>query len=149
MIKDSLVSGAIAGGIGGIGQNIYAYAANLIGYNGPGYVDYGKILIWINNYDGTLANLIGFIGHITWDILLGILFAYIISRTSSRYLITKGILYGAIIWFLIQANSTLFKLPTVTGFEPITMGFFLIGSLFFGLILSYSLSVLESMKAKI
>ncbi|MBU7005227.1 hypothetical protein [Phosphitispora fastidiosa] len=144
MIKDRLINGAIAGAAGAVVQNLYAAAARLFGYTGPGYITYGKIVLAIEDNGGLLSNSLGLVSHLVWDIIVGILFAYIISSTTSRYYIWKGMLYGAAVWYLIKAGATIFKIPIIMGFYPETVVFFFIGALIYGLVVSYSLKVLDT-----
>ncbi len=146
MIKDRMLYGAIAGTAGAIVQNLYAFAATLFGYKGPQYISYGKIVLAIHDYQGLLSNLMGLLGHLVWDIMLGVIFAYIISYTSSRYYALKGLLYGAVVWYLIKASATMFKIPVIMGVHPETVAFFFIGALLFGIVISYSLKILDTLK---
>jgi len=148
MIKDKLVNGAIAGAAGAVVQNLYVAVAGLFGYTGPSYITYGKIALAIEDNNGVLSNLMGLVGHFIWDIMLGIIFAYIISNATSRYYIWKGLLYGAVVWYLIKAGATIFKIPAIMGVYPETVVFFFIGALLYGLVVSYSLRVLDTRPAE-
>lgn len=148
MIKDRLVNGAIAGAAGAVVQNLYAAAAGLFGYTGPNYLTYGKIVLAIEDNNGALSNLMGLVGHFVWDIILGIIFAYIISSATSRYYIWKGLLYGAVVWYFVKAGATMFKIPEIMAVYPETVVFFFIGSLIYGLVVSYSLRVLDARPAE-
>ena len=146
MIKDRLVSGALAGSVGAVIQNTYAFIAKSLGFQGPVYIDYGEYLLFYKDQSGPLTSFFGFIGHFVWDIIIGIIFAYLILNTSSRYYLLKGILYGVIVWFLIKAGSTLFKIPEVITVLPHTVAFFFFGSILFGISLAYTLKLLDNAK---
>ncbi|PKM80095.1 MAG: hypothetical protein CVU89_15155 [Firmicutes bacterium HGW-Firmicutes-14] len=149
MIKDRLINGAIAGAAGALVQNTYALILAIGGYGGPNYVTYGKLLLGLNNYNGLSSDILGLIGHFVWDMLLGVFFAYIISRTSSRYYLVKGTLYGAVIWYLIKAGSFLFRAPLVTKFSPESIAFYFAGSLLFGLSTAFTMKLLDRSRIKI
>ena len=148
MINDRLINGAIAGAAGAVIQNLYAFAVRLFDYTGPTYITYGKIILAIEDNSGLLSNSMGLLGHFVWDIILGIIFAYIISSTTSRYYIWKGLLYGAVVWYFIKAGATMFKIPEIMGVNPATVVFFFIGALLYGLVVSYSLKVLDTRPAE-
>lgn len=149
MLQDRMVFGAIAGMAGAVVQNFYAVIAESMGLTGPVYLNYGKIVLMLKDYNDPLADTLGVIGHFTWDIILGIAFAYLVSLTSSRYYILKGIIYGIIVWYFIKVIATLFKIPVIIGVQPHTVAFFFIGAILYGATLALTLKLLDSRKIKV
>lgn len=149
MIKDRLVTGAAAGIAGALAQNAYAYIARFLGWRGPVYEDYGQILLFYRIHKGVLPTVLGLLGHFVWDIIIAILFAYLIRQTSSRYYLLKGTLYGMIVWFFIKAGSTLFKIPVIINVMPGTVAFFFAGSVIYGLAITLCLRWLDRSPAPI
>lgn len=137
-----MICGAFIGSIGAVVQNLYGLSARLAGVKGPIYWDYGKVLIFSGKVlSGILPTVLGTIAHLVWDIILGIVFVYLIRDSFDRYLVLKGVVYGAIVWFIIKTIATLFRVPVIVDVSPYTVLFFFIGSLFFGLVIAYSLRV--------
>ena len=110
-MKDKMMAGAVAGTVGAVLQDIYGYLAKAIGLTDRGFIDFARAVILYNINDGALETILALIAHIIWDLLLGILFAYIINSTSSSYYYLKAFIYGLALWFIIQAAGTLFRLP--------------------------------------
>jgi len=77
MIKDKLVTGAVIGTATFISQNLYALGAKAFNIPTLTYVDYGRILLLSKVMKGTIAVIIGLIGHLIWEIILGVIFVYI------------------------------------------------------------------------
>jgi hypothetical protein len=149
MIRDWMVSGAIAGVMGGICQNIYAGLLNIWGMPGSYYIEYGKVLLFARNPSGLLPDGLGLLAHFAWDIILAIVFVCIIQQTSQRYFLLKGLLYGMIVWFLIRAGATLFKIPIINQDLPHTIALFFIGSLLFGVVIVNTLRFLQKRQSAI
>ncbi len=144
MVKDRLVSGAIAGTIGGLIQAMYGFIVEALGFTDRTFTDFAKVLLMYRDYKGALAFIGGLIGHLTIGAMLGILFAYIIMITSNRYYLAKGFGYGAIIWVLFLGLGTIFKLPQFKDIPPSDVISTLVGSLLYGSITAYSLKMLDN-----
>ncbi|MGI6066631.1 MAG: hypothetical protein ACOYI2_09115 [Bacillota bacterium] len=149
MIRDKLVTGAVIGTAAFIIQNLYALGAKAFNIPTLTYVDYGRILLLSKVMKGTIAVIIGLIGHLIWEIILGVIFVYIILNTSRRYSFLKGIIFGASVWFFINLAATLFSIPVIAHVSPTTVTFFLIGSIIFGFTIAFTLNILHSYKIKI
>lgn len=143
MIKDRLVNGALAGTAGAVVQNTYAFTLILAGYKGPSYVDYGKAIVFYKTIEGPSALALGLIGHFVWNIILGVIFAYIIMLTSSRYYLLKGIIYGLVVWFLIKMGSSMFEIAEIVEINPAAAAVFLSGAILFGVAIAYTLKILD------
>lgn len=94
LLNDRMTKGIIAGVIGAIVQNIYAYLAIILGLIKSGYIDVSRSTLFINNYRELYATVVGLVGHFAIDIIGGVIFAYLIKSTSSRYFVLKGISFG-------------------------------------------------------
>lgn len=143
MIKDDIVKGLIAGIAGAVCQNLYALGTRVLGYQGPLYVDYGKILLFYSSRRGWLPDILGLIAHFIWDIILAVFFVYFIKYTSSRHRLLKGIVWALAVWFFIKTGATLYKIPVIIHVEPVTVVVFLIGSIIYGLALVLALNRME------
>lgn len=143
MIDDRVTRGVIAGIAGAVVQDIYSYAIRIFGLADRIYMDYARAMILYKPYKGLLASIVSFLGHMMADILFAVVFVYIINKTSSRYYLFKGLVYGGIIWYLLIGLGTLFRLPVFTVAPPKTAFALFIGALIYGLVISYVLKLLE------
>ena len=110
-MKDRTITGALAGITGAVLQDIYGCSIKALGLTDRGFIDFARAVILYNVYDGVIETVLALIAHIIWDILLGILFVYIINGASGDYYYLKAFIYGLSLWFIIQAAGTLFRLP--------------------------------------
>lgn len=143
MIHDRLINGAIAGGVGAVIQNGYTLLMRSLGYLGPSFIDYGKVVIFYELPQGWLPTGLGLIAHFIWDVVLAIIFAYLLYGTTSRYVWFKGVIYGIVIWFFIQLGAILYKVPLIVEFTPTTVAFCFGGAVMFGIIITLVLNYLD------
>lgn len=143
MIDDAMTKGIIAGIAAAIVQNIYALITRAAGYNVMTYADYARATLFERQYSGSFAQFLGYIGHFTWDILLGVIFVYLVKSTSDKFLVVKGIAYGVVVWYMVKGAPTFFRLPAFLSISPESMFFFFIGSIMFGLTISFTLRYLD------
>jgi hypothetical protein len=144
MVNDRVTRGIIAGGVGFIVQNVYIFAAYMAGFTKIIYEDYTEMLFFSKLLPGIFPNFLGYVGHLVWDVLLGIIFAYGIKYTSSRFYLLKGIVYGIFIWWIVNVICTLFRLPVFSTLSSRELGVYLIGALLFGLVVAYTLKLLDT-----
>jgi len=144
LINDRLTRGIIAGAVGAVVQNIYIYAAQMMGFTTTNYGDYSEILFFSKLLPGFFPNFFGIIGHFVWDTFLGVVFAYGIKYTSSRFYVLKGLVYGAFIWWIVNVICKLFRIPVFSTLPYQELGVFLVGALLFGFIAAFTLRMLDS-----
>lgn len=142
LIKDSIVNGAIIGTAGAAVQILYSFALKAFGYQGLVYIDYGQALLFMNIYPGSLFYGLGIIAHWIWDIIIGVIFVYLIQRSFEYYLYPKGIIYGVAIWFFIGAGVSLFRMPVIHKYYPGSEPYIFIGSILYGLVVAYTFKLL-------
>lgn len=117
-MEDRLVVGGIAGLIGAAIQNIYSFfikGLNLADYT---YSDFATTVLTGKVFGDPLGLVAGFITYLSVGVILGIVFAYMIALTSSKYLYLKGLLYGFVLWFLLTGFGTIFRLETFLYMDP-------------------------------
>lgn len=149
MNDDTMTQGIIAGIAGAVVQNIYALITRAAGFNVTTYADYARATLFERNYQEPFAQFLGFIGHFTWDILLGVIFVYVIKSTSRKFLTVKSIAYGVVIWYLVKGAPTFFRLPAFLNITPESMFFYFIGSILFGVTISLALKYLQKNDIKV
>jgi uncharacterized membrane protein len=82
------------------------------------------------------------------DLLLGIVFAYVIKSTFSNYYYLKAFIYGLVLWFIIQAAGTLFRLPMFFHIPAWVAFITLIGALIYSFGIAATLKFLEKQSSK-
>lgn len=142
MVGDRAVYGSMAGAVGAFVQLIYGLVGRIIGYSGPDFVDFGKIILFYGRRVGLQGWFMGLLALIVWDIFLGVLFTLLIPETTRRFLWFKGALYGALIWFFVQVVGILFGVPAIIAFIPQTLFFYLMGALIYGIVIASMLHIL-------
>jgi hypothetical protein len=143
LIKDNIVNGAIIGTAGMAVQSLYSCAIKALGYPGLIYADYGRVLLFANLQPGATGYGLGLIAHWIWDIMIGVVFVYLIQGSSKHYRFAKGIIYSVAIWFIIQAGETLFRIPVIHEYYPGSEPYIFTGALLFGLVLAYTFGLLQ------
>ena len=74
---------------------------------------------------------------------MGVVFVYLIKKTSSTYLYLKGIGLGITIWFFSLGIGTLYRIPLFTDIPPIPALTTFVGALIWGLVTAFSLIMIE------
>jgi uncharacterized membrane protein YagU involved in acid resistance len=143
-MEDQMISGAIAGTAGAVIQNVYSFLLRLWGLSDRGYIDFGRAVIFFQVKDGKLMSFLGLIAHITLDILLGILFAYIIKNSTSRYYYFKAIIFSLASWFFLHTAGTALRLPEFFNISSHAALTTLIGAFIYGLSSAYILRILKT-----
>lgn len=146
IIDDRFTRGIFAGTVGAVAQNLYIYLAHLLGFTSLHYEDYAEMLIFLKLQKGAFPTVMGLIGHFIWDIFLGIIFVYIIKSSSSRFYLVKGVVYGILIWFFVKVVMTLFRMPIFSSPSTRSTLIFLIGAVFYGLVIAYVLKLTDIKK---
>lgn len=149
MIDDRVTRGIIAGAIGAVIQDIYSYTLIIFGLLDRAYLDYARAMIMYKDYKGILATLVGFLGHMMADILFAVIFVYIIKNPSSRFYLLKGAVFGGIIWYVLNGLGTLFRLPVFTVIPPGSALAMFIGAEIYGLVIAYTLKLMDTRGEKI
>lgn len=144
MVNDRMTRGIIAGAVGAVVQNVYIFAAQMTGFTQTNYEDYSEMLFFSKLLPGFFPTFFGLIGHFIWDIFLGVVFAYGIKYTSSRFYLLKGIVYGAFIWWVVNVICILFRIPVFSSLSYRELGAYLIGALLFGFVLAVTLKMLDA-----
>jgi hypothetical protein len=85
------------------------------------YFDWASVLIFGYRFATLLEAVIGQIVQLFFASIMGILFAYLLPLTTSRYYLFKGWVYGLVVWFGSYAITTLLKLTPLIPIKPDTV----------------------------
>lgn len=143
-MKDRFIAGSVAGLVGAAIQVIYGYAVKATGIADRSFHDFGKVFIMSSAAKGILSETVGIMSNLTNGIFFGIIFAFIIYLTSSKYYLIKGLIYGTILWHIFLGLGTMYKMPAFGKFSPSSSLATLIGSLIYGIVAAYILKILDN-----
>lgn len=142
-MEDRLVVGGLAGLTGAAVQNIYSYVIKSLNLATYTYSDFASTILTNRVYTDPVGVVAGFLAYLSVGVILGVLFAYLLSATSSNYLYIKGLLYGFVLWFILTGFGTIFNLATFRGLSPVSALSILVGGLLFGVTLAAVLEMLD------
>ncbi len=116
-MEDRFTQGFIAGIVGWLPQFLFTYIMYGIHLTKFRYVDFAAIITYNHRPQGFLQLLFSEMVVILVASFLGAVFAMLIKVIQSPAIFLKGLLYGAISWFLIYVVFSLFKVKGIYG-EP-------------------------------
>lgn len=143
-MKDRFIAGAGAGFIGAIIQQIYGFIVKSLGFTDYAFHDFGQAFIVSSPSSGFLSDLVGILSQLSNGLIVGIVFAYIISLTSSKYYIIKGLIYGTVLWHLFLGIGTMYKVPALGAVKAGSSLVILIGSMIYGIVTAYFLKIIDT-----
>ena len=84
--------------------------------------------------------VIGYLGDLTLSGILGVIFVYLVKTTGPRYIILKGIFYGAAVWFAIFGGVLALGISKVQEKQPVHTLIMFFVHLLFGYVLGLLLT---------
>lgn len=138
---DRTFRGLVAGTIAGVAMNIW----NLADYyffrvSNVRLLDWVAVLTSGEKSQSGFQIITDFIIQIIWDGFLGAIFAHLLIKISSKGIMIKATLYGALLWFFIRSIAVLFRLnPLIIGQTFPGRLSNLLGAVLWGIVLGYLL----------
>ena len=142
---DRTTAGFTAGIIGSLVMNSLNYISfYILGLASLRYWDWTAIIFYGHRTTNIIGVIFAQIFQILLSGLLGIVFAFLISRilTGSNY-IFKGWVFGVFMWFFFYAVVFLFRVPELTIVPINTVISNFVTSSVYGIVTSYALNILE------
>ena len=139
MLRDKLISGALAGVVADLAMSIPEFILWKLKILGHPLFHHAARLLWPLEYvhKNFLGSFLGIIACKVYSAFLGIVFIALLVYTGDRYFRTKGLIYGAFLW--LASYSGLASLPIVKlsahPRTPVEVLLFLFLHLLFGLVL--------------
>lgn len=146
MEKDRLVAGSLAGFVGSLVTVITGVTFKSLGWADRAFFDFSTTLFGKSTYadKGFFGFLMAVITQVAICIIFGIVFAYIIKATSSRYLYIKGIGYGFVLWMLLSSFGTIYNVPLFSDI-PLNVAYTtLFTASVFGFFVAWTLKIIDS-----
>jgi hypothetical protein len=141
-MQDQVSAGAVSGMAAAVIQIVYGWIVKGLGLTDRSFTDFAKVFFMYRNYRGLAASIVGFITQMLIGVILGMIFAFLITATSKRFYYLKGLGFGAIFWLGFGVAGTIFNLPLFKDIHPIPALMTLLGALLFGLVNSYVLKLI-------
>lgn len=146
-MRDWLVAGGLSGIIAGLVEYIFGISLMALGWADRSYGQFSDIVFNNRVYTGVWGTILSILTHLAVTTVLGVIFAYILVWTSSRYYLLKGAGYGFVLWFSLSGLGTIFRLPLFIGVPESTAFSLLAGAQVFGLMLAYTLRLVDRKRA--
>lgn len=135
--RDKVIFGGIVGFLADMVMDIVQYPMwkalivkhPLSHYAGSLFLDFETL------HHSILGSIVSFIADGLYSVVWGILFIYIIHWTGHRYVIIKGLLYGALIWLISFGGIRALPMVSLREFLPSQTLYYLLFHLIFGLAL--------------
>lgn len=146
-MEDRFTKGFIAGLVAAIAMNIWSLSsAYLLNFTKGRFLDYSAAMLFGRKPIGIIELVISQLSQIFFATVMGILFAYLIAKISSKNYLLKGWIFSLCIWFTVFAIGKLFKFSFLarTSWETVVSNF--IGASIYGLILAITLHWLDKKK---
>ena len=142
-MKDRLVAGGLAGMIAGLIEYAYGLIMRRLEFTDRIFGQFSDIVFGGLVYGGIVGAVISLLTHLAVTITFGVLFAYIIQKTSSRYYLIKSLGYGFLLWFFLSGFGTIFRLPLFEDIPAQPALVILGGAIIYGLALGYTLKIID------
>lgn len=142
-MRDRFTRGFIAGLAAGIVMNIFSFLSFALNWVEVRFLDWAGMFIFGRQPEGVVEVTLSLTGQLFFTALLGVIFAYLVSITSSKNYIFKGLTFGLAVWFSTYAIAILFRVPTLTRFGVDTVTSNIVGALLYGLVLALMQKWLE------
>lgn len=138
----------VAGVIGGVGAGIIKDIPDLIFRY---LAKITRITFW--DYSGTVA-----LGHsprsfpeiinaafyeVVFSIFIGIVFVYLAPYFKTKYIVIRGAIYGALVWFVIRAGVIAFQIKILIDGDLLSATLNSLNSILYGIVLAMIINYLE------
>jgi len=142
-MRDSALTGIIAGVIGGIAYQSFMYVFYLVGISETTPFHLGAYILLRPGLDisAVPAQALGMVQHLANSSLLGLIAVYLLRYMGTDYLWLKGLAFGGVIYFLIYGVIAKAVIP-VHILQPnlSTSTAYMFGNLLFGLLTTFAVA---------
>ncbi len=110
-MKDRVTAGFLAGVTAGIAMNIINYISYFLDFTNELFLQWAAVMIY-GRLSETLPELIfAQFGQLVFSGLVGIVFAYMMLKLTSKNYLLKGWIYAVLLWFALYAITIIFRVP--------------------------------------
>jgi len=145
---DRFYRGFFAGIIAGVPMNIWSlFSFHVINLGDLRFLDWIGIILYGELPITFFQQIYSLGSHLFWLGFLGIVFAYLVPHTTSRWYIGKAIIFSGSVGFLTYAIPLLYKVPHLTQHSATTVLSNHLGALIWGWTLGYLMRKFDSTPA--
>ena len=139
-MKDRFTIGFLSGILAGVPTHIFIWGAYYLHLTTLRWVDFMGIFVYGKKPVILGETLLGVVSMYFFVGLLGIVFAFIIPKITSKNYLLKGVVFSLFVWFLAYVVAQLFKVPELLHIPLKTTLSHFIGATIWGLSLGYALN---------
>lgn len=137
--KDRFAGGFIAGVFGGIVMNVFNLSVYILGISEFRYLDWAAVTIYGTRPTSFAEVVFALIAQLGAVGVLGIAFAYLITKITSRNVILRGLVFGSAVWFLLYAITLIYNVEQTIPLRVNTALPDLIGGMIYGITVALTL----------
>jgi len=142
-MSDRFIKGFIAGVVGGFVHDILDIISNLIGIDELTYFGWAGIVIFGSNPNTTLEWVVAIFAKTLFTGILGVIFAYITPKITSKNYPIKGAFFGVTVWAISFSTVLLFKIEKLMTTEADSAASDAVTSIIYGIILALTYNWLD------
>ncbi|MEW6182973.1 MAG: hypothetical protein AB1500_07325 [Bacillota bacterium] len=142
-LSDRMARGFIAGVFAGAIQDAVDYLSYALNINDLRYIDWVAIIIFNHKPTSISETALAAGGELFFSGILGVVFAYLIPKVTSKNFLFKGWVYGVLVWFALYSIMELFKVKGLTAINVSSAASDVVTSSIYGLLLAVSLIWLD------
>lgn len=146
---DRYFRGFVSGLIGGVAMNIWSlFSYHILHFSTLRMLDWAGIMIYGHLPMTFLGSAYALTVHLFWTGFLGIVFAYLITYTTSQHYILKGIIFSVISGIIIYSLPRLFHIQNLTTTPFTTSVSDHTGGIIFGVTMAYFLGKFDRLPSR-
>ncbi|CUH95855.1 putative membrane protein [Propionispora sp. 2/2-37] len=141
---DLFTRGLTSGVLSGIILNIFSFISESLGITTLPMATWTAIIIFGRTPPFSFSETIfAMLGNLMFTGLLGVVFAFLVPVITKEKLYLKGWFFSTVVWFIIYAVTTLFKVEGTMSLELNTVVSNAVSASVFGVFLTYFLNLLS------
>ncbi len=143
---DTTLAGIISGIAGSATCLVLGLVFRWIGMTDRTFDNLAQVFILSKECPGALAFIMGSVVHLGIGGALGVMFAYFIHATAQKYIMIKGIFFGAMVFVSFVGLGNYYRMALFTNMPPLASFLLWLASMIYGLVMSFTLYKLTEMK---
>lgn len=144
-LEDRFTRGFFAGVVGALAMSVVSYTSfYLFHFTEMRLFDYAAVIIYGHKVSVLWEAIFAQLAQFVFAGIMGVLFAYLITKLTSKNYLLKGWIFGISVWFFLFAIGTLYRLPHLFRIAPESAFTNFIASSFYGLVLAQTLHWLDN-----
>ena len=143
-MEDRFTRGFFAGVVGALAMSVVSYTSFYVfHFTEMRLLDYAAAALFGHKVFTLWQEIFAQLAQFVFSGIMGILFAYLLTKITSRNYLFKGWIFGISVWFFLFAMGTLYRLPHLFKVAPETAFTNLVASSVYGLVLAQTLHWLD------